>query len=123
VDDSSLPQLSARLRGSEAPSSLAAESLWRLAECPQEGTPHPLRVTESGFDSDVLNPMATLSQHESRRFEPEALDRSGWRFTGFRTESSAELPRAKVRNIGKALDSQGHMQIAPCMVQSDLDPV
>jgi hypothetical protein len=70
------------------------QRLRRLAENTHKGATHPFLISKSGFAGDHFNGMAALRDHQSRSFNPQALDRLGGREM---RDTTAEMTTVQIR--------------------------
>jgi hypothetical protein len=52
----------------------ALNCLWRLPECPDGRTPHPLAISKTVLPGNFLGGGATAFHHEPRRFHTQPFD-------------------------------------------------
>ncbi len=69
-----------------------------------EGPPHPFRIGEPDSQGNLFDRFAATLQTQPRRFDAQALDCLGRRFSGFAPKGSSELSQTQSRGIRESFD-------------------
>jgi hypothetical protein len=86
--------------------------LGRLSKGAQKGATLALSVAKACLPRDRFNRLRFLLRHQRSGFQPEILNRLGWRPAGFRTKDAAELARVDTRSFGNPFHLQWPIEIA-----------
>jgi hypothetical protein len=77
--------------------------LRRLADDAQKGSAYPFPISKARLDSNDVERVAALLQHQPGGFDPQVLDRPGRCLTGFGAEDTAELTWTEICNLRRPL--------------------
>lgn len=84
---------------------------------------HSFRIGEPHSQGNLFDRFATVLQAQSRRFDSQALDCLGRRFTSLAAKRASELPRTQSRNLCESLDRKRLRQMFPGKIQGDADAI
>jgi hypothetical protein len=83
---------------------VSPDRLWRLTEYAQESLTHAPAIRKTGFLGHLIDRMAGLFHHQSRRFKAKIFNGLGGGLSGLGPEGAAELPWTQMRRFRQLLD-------------------